>query len=95
MAYVGYDYGLGSGSAQNPNPFVYGSGSGYGYDAPFNPQLDHLTGGAVETRYGFLSSQRFRKPSHTFAHQYVCVQSFLLSGEGGKPEKEALKSYNG
>uniref|UniRef100_A0A8R1Y425 C2H2-type domain-containing protein n=1 Tax=Pristionchus pacificus TaxID=54126 RepID=A0A8R1Y425_PRIPA len=50
MAYVGYDYGLGSGSAQNPNPFVYGSGSGYGYDAPFNPQLDHLTGGAVETR---------------------------------------------
>lgn len=59
MAYVGYDYGLGSGSAQNPNPFVYGSGTGYGYDAPFNPQLDHLTGGAVETRYGFPLRRQF------------------------------------
>ncbi|GMS99241.1 hypothetical protein PENTCL1PPCAC_21416, partial [Pristionchus entomophagus] len=58
MAYVGYDYGLvGSGTnPSNPNPFVYsghaGAAGGYGYDAPFNPQLDHLTvgGGGTETR---------------------------------------------
>ncbi|GMR51953.1 hypothetical protein PMAYCL1PPCAC_22148 [Pristionchus mayeri] len=53
MAYVGYDYSL-TGAGTNPNPFVYGSGTGttgYGYDAPFNPQLDHLTTGtATESR---------------------------------------------